>query len=182
MRFLMEEHRAEALCLLLLFAIGVALLVGAAALPEPMFDPLGPAGLPRYIAYLLLALLALRLVTLFRESRENPRQTQVERAEGAKTGNLLGAGERGIPRAELVDAPQIAKLVLASAITLAYLAALTVKGIPFAWLTMVFLAALGAALTDYTPRKLVIVAAIAVIMSFALTYTFTDVLSLVLPE
>ncbi len=44
------------------------------------------------------------------------------------------------------------------------------------------LAALGAAMSDLSARKLIIVGVIAAVMSFALTYTFTDVLSVVLPE
>ncbi|TNF22590.1 MAG: hypothetical protein EP318_03335 [Rhodobacteraceae bacterium] len=174
MKTLSEEHRGEAICLLVLLATGVALLVGAARLPEPMFDPLGPAGLPRYVAYLLLALLAVRLAALVREVGSD--------ARAEKKRDLLGAGERGIPRTDEVDAPQIVTLLLAAMITLIYLAALTFGGFRFTWLTLVFLATLGAALTDASPRKLVTVAAIAIFMSFALTYTFTDVLSVVLPD
>lgn len=174
MRYLIEERRSEALCLLLLLATAIALLVGAAALPEPMFDPLGSAGLPRSIAYLLLVLLAVRLASLVREVGSA--------ANAEKKRNLLGAGERGIPRAEDVDAPQVVKLLLVSVITLIYLSALTFGGIPFTWLTLAFLAALGAALSDVTPRKLIVVSIIAVVMSLALTYIFTDVLSVVLPE
>ncbi|SET99525.1 tripartite tricarboxylate transporter TctB family protein [Paracoccus homiensis] len=173
MKYLIEERRGEAICLLLLLATGIALLVGAAALPAPMFDPLGPAGLPRYIAYLMLVLLAVRLAALVRE-------VGAETAERRR--NMLGAGERGIPRAEGTDAPQFVKLLLVSLITLIYLAALTFGGIPFIWLTLVFLAALGAAMSDGSPRRLIAVAAIAVVLSFALTYIFTDVLSVVLPE
>lgn len=176
MKLLSPEHRGEALCLLLLLATAVALLVGAAALPEPMFDPLGPAGLPRYIGYLLLGLMAVRIVLLFRES------ANIRNAETSEDRDLLGAGERGIPRADNVDTSQIARFLLVAVITLAYLAALTVGGMPFVWLTLVFLVALGAVMSELTPRKLFTVTAIAVIMSFALTYTFTDVLSVVLPE
>ena len=141
MKFLIEERRGEAICLLLLLATGIALLVGAAALPEPMFDPLGSAGLPRYIAYLLLALLAVRLATLVRE---------VGSANAERKRNMLGAGERGIPRADDTDAPQVVKLLLVSLITLIYLSALTFGGFPFTWLTLAFLAALGAATVSYT--------------------------------
>ena len=116
MIFLIEERRGEAICLVLLLATGIALLVGAAALPEPMFDPLGSAGLPRYIAYLLLGLLAVRLASLVRE-------VGAQNAERKR--NMLGAGERGLPRAESTDAPQVVRLLLVSLITLIYLAALT---------------------------------------------------------
>ena len=173
MKHLIEYHRGEAVCLLLLLATGVALLAGAAALPAPMFDPLGPAGLPRYIAYLLLALLAVRIVTLFRTSRA------AFAAEDES--NFLGAGERGIPRADETDGPQIVKLLLVAAITVAYLTALTIGGLPFTYLTLAYIAAIGAAMAELTPRKLIIVGAIAVVMSFVLTYTFTDILSVVLP-
>jgi len=176
MKLLSSEHRGEALCLVLLLATAVALLVGAAALPEPMFDPLGPAGLPRYIAYLLLALLAVRIVLLFREN------ANIRNAKTSEDRDLLGAEERGISRADNVDTPQIVRFLAVSVITLAYLVALTVGGLPFVWLTLVFLVALGAAMSEFTPRKMFSVAAIAVIMSFALTYIFTDVFSVVLPE
>lgn len=176
MRYLLQNRLGEAICLVLLLATGLALLIGAASLPAPMFDPLGPAGLPRYIAYLLLAFLAVRVVVLIREIASTTDRESIDPP------NLLGAGERGIPRAENVDAPQIVRLGLVAVITLGYVTALTVGGIPFTWLTLAYLAAVGAAMAGFTPRKLAIVAGIAVIMSFALTFVFTDVLSVVLPE
>lgn len=157
MTFLSPQQRGEALCLLLLAATGVALLIGAAALPEPMFDPLGPAGLPRWIGWLLLALTALRTAGFVLERRTSA--PQYVKAE-----------------------PELLRLALASVITLAYLAVLTAKALPFTGVTMVFLAALGAAMTDLTARKLITVAAIAVVMSLTLTYVFADVLSVVLPQ
>ena len=174
MSFLTPEHRGETLCLLLLAATGITLLVGAASLPEPMFDPMGPAGLPRWIGGLLLAFVALRLVVFARDVRA------ASRADKAR--NMLGAGERGIPRAEITDRPQIARLLIAAAITLAYVAILAAKVVPFVWVTMLFITVLGAAMIEYTPRKLITVAAIGVVMSLALTYVFTDVLSVVLPQ
>lgn len=181
MKYLLDEHRGELAGLVLLLVTGLAMLIGAASLPAPMFDPLGPAGLPRYIGWLLLALLVVRIFVLLREaSRATPETGPKAKAKAAQS--LLGAGERGIPRAEDVDAPQIARFGLVVVITLIYLVALTVGGLPFTWITLLFLAALGAAMTDFTTRKLVTVAAIAVVMSFALTYTFTDILSVVLPQ
>ncbi|MCJ7872113.1 tripartite tricarboxylate transporter TctB family protein [Phaeobacter sp. J2-8] len=178
MKYLLDEHRGE-FGLVLLLATGLAMLIGAASLPAPMFDPLGPAGLPRYIAWLLLALLVVRIFVLLREASRATPETG-PKAKAAQS--LLGAGERGIQRAEDVDAPQIARFGLVVVITLIYLVALTVGGLPFTWITLLFLAALGAAMTDFTARKLVTVAAIAVVMSFVLTYTFTDILSVVLPQ
>lgn len=180
--YLSRDSRAEALCLLLLLATGVALLVGAASLPDPMFDPLGPAGLPRYLGYLMLALVILRIPVLLRENASNLKIERQPPGVNPKAVSLLGAGERGIPRADDADRPQVVRFLLVAAITLAYLTALSVGGLPFIWLTLVFLAALGAALSDATPRRLATVAAIAVVMSFALTYTFADLLSVVLPE
>ncbi|AKO96154.1 Tripartite tricarboxylate transporter TctB family [Marinovum algicola DG 898] len=172
MNFLTKDRRGEAICLLLLLATGVALLVGAAALPEPMFDPLGPAGLPRYVGYLLLVLLALRLVSLFRESRAAPAAEADAASPEARRPAGAGTGE----------GPQRLRFALVALITLAYLTALTVGGLSFTWLTLAFLAALGAAMSDLSARKLIIVGVISAVMSFALTYTFTDVLSVVLPE
>lgn len=174
MNFLIRKHCSEAICLLLLLVTGISLLMGAAALPAPMFDSLGPAGFPRYAGWLLLALLAVRFVSLVREAKSD--------AGTEKNHDLVAAGEDDIPQDDNTDAPQILKLLLVSAITLTYLTALTIGGISFTWLTLVFLAALGTAMSDITPRKLVTVAAIAIVMSFALTYAFTDMLSVVLPE
>lgn len=61
-----RQAMGELLCLALLFTVGGIVVIGAARLPEPLFDPLGPAGLPRYVGWLLIALAALRLVTLLR--------------------------------------------------------------------------------------------------------------------
>ncbi|WP_424986896.1 tripartite tricarboxylate transporter TctB family protein [Microbulbifer sp. S227A] len=159
MTILSPEYRGEALCLLLLAATGVALLVGAAALPAPMFDPLGPAGLPRWIGWLLLGLTGLRAVVLAAATR----------------GRKPAAAPAG-PR------PDIRRLAFVSAITLAYLALLTAKVLPFTWVTLGFLAALGAAMGDLSVRRLITVLAIAVGMSLALTHVFADLLSVVLPQ
>lgn len=159
MTILSPEYRGEALCLLLLAATGVALLVGAAALPAPMFDPLGPAGLPRWIGWLLLGLTGLRAVVLAVATRGRPPAA-------------APAGPR----------PDIRRLALVSAITLAYLALLTAKALPFTWVTLAFLAALGAAMGDLSVRRLITVLAIAVGMSLALTHVFADLLSVVLPQ
>lgn len=147
----------EGFCLLLLAATGVALLIGAASLPEPMFDPLGPAGLPRWIGWILLALTALRVVIL---------------AASART---AGADQPS-------EDTQFARLAAVAVITLLYLVALTVGGIPFQYLTLAFLALLGAAMTDLSPKKLLIVAVIAIAISYGLTYVFTNVLTVVLPQ
>ena len=179
-KLLSQEHRGEILCLLMLGATGVALLVGAASLPAPMFDPLGPAGLPRYIAYLLLALVVIRLIVLTREATA----TVPGRDDntGADTRNLLGAGERGIPRAEIREAPQYLRLIAVATITLIYVGVLASKTVPFVWVTLAYLAGIGAAMSDLSPRKLVTVGCIAVVMSVGLTYVFSEVLSVVLPQ
>lgn len=73
-------------------------------------------------------------------------------------------------------------MILPTLITLAYVVGLTVGGIPFPLITLAFLFAFGAVLSDKNPLSLLIVAAIAVIASFGLTYLFTDVLTIILPE
>lgn len=182
MESLSRKRLGEALCLVLLGATGIALLVGSASLPDPMFDPLGPAGMPQYIGYLLLAFIVLRIILIVQESNSAPKPERKPIPGVAKDGNMLGAGERGLPRADDVDAPQITRLLLVMGITLVYLVGLTKGGFPFTWITLVYLAAVGAAMSEFTPRRFMIVGAIAVIMSFALTYTFTDILSVILPE
>lgn len=153
-----RQAMGELLCLALLFTVGGIVVIGAARLPEPLFDPLGPAGLPRYVGWLLIALAALRLVTLLRAPAP---------AEASRPGN-----DDRSPRA----------VILPTLITLAYVVGLTVGGIPFPLITLAFLFAFGAVLSDKNPLSLLIVAAIAVIASFGLTYVFTDVLTIILPE
>ena len=145
--------------LAILVAAGILLLVGSQELPGPEFDPLGPAGMPKYIAYALLALSAVLLGQILSAARR-----------GAKPGTA--------PRTSL---PQTVELVLSAACVLGYLTALTVGGLPFSVVTVVFLSLAGFTMTHFRVSKLPIVVVIAVVVSFGLTFVFRDVLHVILP-
>ncbi len=144
----------------LLIVTGILLLIGSAQLPPPEFDPLGPAGMPRYIAFILLGLSVFRIFSLLRDRN----------ASTESSAQKLG------------EPMEIGKFTWSSGIVAAYLVALTVGGIPFSFLSCAFLVALGVVMTGGAKRKLPIIVAIAVTISFGLTYIFTELLTVVLPE
>lgn len=122
-----------------------------------MFEPFGPAGLPRYIGGILIALPTLRAVLVLRNLPNSTGSTPAQK-------------------------PNMGRFAIAVAITLAYLFALTIGGVPFRYLTCAFLFALAATLTDMKPQSLGIASVIAVVASFELTYLFTEVLTIILPK
>jgi len=146
--------------LAILVAAGVLLLVGARELPGPEFDPLGPAGMPKYIAYALLVLSAVLLG-----------QTVSTLRHRARTG--------GEPRETRLS--RSTELALSAAWVLGYLIVLTVGGLPFSVVTFVFLMLTGFTMTHFAVRKLPIVLAISIAVSFGLTFVFRDVLHVILP-
>lgn len=149
----------EVACLGLLAGAGGLILFGAVGLPGPEYDPLGPAGMPRYIAYALLLLSIIRIAQIVLETRRD-----------------------GGDAAEPVERPpQITKMAYAGAIILAYLLIISVGGLPFSIVTLVFLVLAGFTMTDFDKSKLPIVIGIAVVVSFGLTYIFRNVLNVILP-
>ena len=149
----------QLLCNLLFVGAGALILIGSAKLPGPEYDPLGPAGLPRYIAYALLLLSAIRLIQIVTENR------------------LLTQENPGTEEAS----SQVGKAVLTSVIVVVYLLALHFGHFTFVVDTLVFLAFSGCAMVGFSRSKLVTLMAIAIAVSFGLTYVFGDLLQIILP-
>jgi putative tricarboxylic transport membrane protein len=145
--------------LALLAGAGLLLVIGAAALPGPEYDPMGPAGLPRIIGIVLLILLSARLMSIFR----TPQPVTAQNDNAPK------------PQAQL-------KRTLATAVlTVIYLVVLTLGGLPFAAVTVVYLTLLGYSMTNFSIRKLPPVIIIAAVVGIGLSYLFSDVLNIILP-
>ena len=160
MKILTKHSAAEIICLLLLAGTALLLLIGAGQLPGPEYDPLGPAGMPRYIAYLLIALVLIRGFALLA-------------ARGARQDDLNAAERSSL---------ELGTTAVASLLVLAYLLAITLGGLPFAIVTLIFLVLFGFTMTGYAMNKLPIVVVIAAVASFGLSYIFTDLLNIVLPS
>ncbi len=153
------------------FALAVMAVAGmtwreASGLPPPLYDPLGPASVPTWLCMVLLTLGGVLLV----------RAVLGLRIGHATQSLILGIAE---------DAPTSYRLrpllaVLGFAITVAYLAALSV-GMRFLWATMVFLAVLGIAMSDRSRRHVAIALAIAVVAAVAIDFLFRRVFVVDLP-
>jgi hypothetical protein len=149
--------------------LAVAGIVFAAAWQEPpaRYDPLGPGTMPLWVSG---ALAALALVLLIRA------------ALGLKIGQaaqsmILGMGEADAPTDYRLR-PGLA--VFAYAATIAYVAALTF-GLPFLWVTLVFLGGLGLAMAWGKRELYPWIAGAAIAGAVAVEYLFRTILRVPLP-
>lgn len=134
--------------------------------PAP-FDPLGPKSFPMWIAGALGLLSFVSIVVVI-----------AGRALGrSETSLILGIGDE----APTDYALQPGLAVLASLLTVAYVAALTFTGIGFLWATIAYIGVLGWAMSERTRRHTLIAAIIAVLMGSGITILFTKIFILDLP-
>ena len=133
--------------------------------PSP-YDPLGAGAFPKLVSVLLagLAILLIARVLL---------GYAIGASDTSLISGLTGLGETHRRR------PILAVGVLAG-LTL-YIAALTLTSVGFLWATIVFVAAVGFAMSDRRPRDLVLAGLIAVFIGVALNFLFTRVLIVALP-
>ena len=149
--------------------LGVALLVWweARKLPPAPFDPLGPKSFPIWLCYVLAGLAIVLLVRV---------------ALGLRVGRstvslILGVG--GDLPATYRLRPGLAAFVFG--VTVAYAAVLTFTPLSFLWSTIAYMAVLGLAMSDRSPRQRMLVVAVAVIGGAAIFYTFTRIFVVALP-
>jgi putative tricarboxylic transport membrane protein len=147
--------------------LGVSLLAGWEAIrlrPSP-FDPLGPGSFPKLVAALLgvLSLVLLARLALGRKVGQS------------ETSLVLGVGGEAAHRRR----PALAMGVCGA--TLLYVSALTFTPIGFLPATVVYLAALGIALSGRSRREVVTALAVAVVGGGAVALLFTKVLFVALP-
>lgn len=155
-----KDLSGEIACLAIFTVTGAFILFGAADLPAPEMDPLGPAGVPQYIALTILLLSAIRLGLLLWSARRADADISLQTTE----------------------TPRYAEAAVLFSLALVYLLVLSIGGLPFSAVTLVFLAAAGFTMLRFAMSKLPIVIGIAVVMSFGLTFVFTDLLKVILPN
>lgn len=131
----------------------VVLLIGAAELPPPRFEPLGSAAVPRGLAVILIVLglwVAVRAILGLRADAPAPKET----------------GEPSHPMRSLG--------VLAALV--AYVAALDLGQLPFLPLTALFLAASGTILSGGGWKPALIYGALGLALAAALSFIFSNFL------
>lgn len=151
---------SDFLCVLLFMATGGLILLGSMSLPGPEYDPLGPAGAPQYIAYIMLFLSSLKLISLIRSMKRFSLSQNVE------------ARKRG----------QYAIAIVFFISFFIYLLLLNIGGFSFSMVTFAFLVLSGFSLMNFNVSKLPLIVAVSVVLSFGLTYIFADILNVVLPD
>lgn len=155
----MMSHRIDAADLLMVGVVALVsllLLVGAASIPPPMFDPVGSAAVPRGVAVTLLVLVAVHLLLRLR---------QPPRTEPRRLGDIgMGKGA-----------------MLTLAITAAYCLLLQLRILPFAVPTAAFLVVLVPALAA-SWRQLPIALAIGLVMGLGCQWLFTEIFFIDLPQ
>lgn len=157
-----ERGAAEIGFALFLLAVSAAMWWGSLGLPPASLEPIGPAVFPRVIS-LIMALLALTILA-----------------------NALISGRQATPRADISEEKTggtrhwglaLATLLL----SIAYLAAMQIGLLGFRESTVLYLMALGAALTGFDRRRLLVVAAIAVVVGIGTHAVFTRLFYIDLP-
>ncbi len=161
-----RERLVDAIAGGVVFAIAAAMWLAARAEPPPGYDPLGSGRAPMVVST-ALALLALVLIA---KAALGLRVAQSQQS--------MIVGLDGAAQGDYALRPGLA--VFAMLATLAYVGALA-AGLGFRWSTMLFLAGLGGAMCDRSPRQLAIAAAIAVIGGFGIDFLFTRLLLVQLP-
>lgn len=162
-----RERRADLGLALVMMIISAVVWWEASKLASAPFDPLGPKSFPMWIAAALGLLSLVAIIIIL-----------VGRALGrSDTSLILGIGD-GTPT-DYALRPGLA--LIASLLTVAYVAALTLTGAGFLWVTIAYIGALGWAMSDRTPRHAIIAAVIAVVAGGAITYLFTKIFVLDLP-
>jgi hypothetical protein len=162
-----RERRADLGLAFAMIVVSAAVWWEASKLAPAPFDPLGPKSFPMWIAA-ALGLLSVAAVIIVLCGRLLGR---------SDTSLILGIGDE--PPADYALRPGLA--VAASALTLLYVAVLTLTGVGFLWATIAYIGALGWAMSERTPRHTVIAVVIAVLAGCAITYLFTKIFILDLP-
>ena len=146
---------ADVLLGLTAIGIGVVAYAGTLSLPDPVYEPIGPAAFPRTVAILTGAMGLAILVRALRRAAEPP--------------------------ARQLDGGRMGLVLLMAVLTVAYAAAMTVGLLGFRTATVLYMLALGVALFGPHPRKLAAVTVIALVVGIGTHYVFTRVLFLDLP-
>lgn len=162
-----RERRADLGLALVMIVVSAAVWWQASKLAPAPFDPLGPKSFPMWIAGALGLLSVVSVIVIL-----------CGRALGrSDTSLILGIGEEA--PTDYTLRPGLA--LIATGLTVVYVAVLTLTGLGFLWATIAYIAALGWAMSDRTPRHTIIALAIAVIAGFGITYLFTKIFVLDLP-
>jgi hypothetical protein len=140
----------------------------AGRLPPPLFDPLGPGAVPRLVSG-VLATLALLLVG---------RVALGLRVGHARQSMLVGVG----PGGEALGYQQRPGLAVASfALAVLYVVAMQRGWVGFLAATLLFLAVLGALMTERTRRAQAVSLGVAIVTALLLDYVFRTLLVVDLP-
>jgi len=150
--------------LLLVFAL---VMVGAARRePPPGYDPLGSGSAPLWVGGALAVLALLLLAKALLGMRI------------AQSQQSLIVGLDGEAPPDYALRPGLAAFAMTA--TVGYVAALAL-GLGFRWSTIAFLGALGAAMSDRSPRHLALAGAVAVAGGFGIDLLFRKLLLVPLP-
>jgi len=160
-------RRADAVLGLAMLAVAALTWWEARKLPPAPFDPLGPKTFPIWLSGVLAALALVLLARLALGLRVGRSATSL----------VLGVGGEG--PAEYRLRPGLA--IFTFAWTVAYAAVLTFTPVSFLYSTIAYMAALGWAMSDRSPRQAAIAAAVAVIGGAAIHFTFTRIFVVALP-
>lgn len=150
------EHLGDIVLSLLVFAGATLLFAGAAGLPEPRFEPLGSAALPRILGALLYGF---GLLVGGRALLGLQRSAIAGKAPGDKAG---------------ATSPLVGFYILV--VLCLYVAALDLMQAPFVVSSAVFLGLAGYGLSGWSVRAGAIYTAIGLGVAFAIAYVFTNFL------
>jgi len=164
------DGRTDLVLALVVFAMSVAVYVRAAQLPPPLFDPLGSAAIPQFIA-VVLAVLSVAIVVR--------RYVLLARQPSALTGQAPAAP---VDESDGVAAP-LQPTIAAAAIVIVfvYVLSMGLGWLGFREATIPFIIALGGALSRFRRSSMMVLIPAAFVLAFALAWLFSDVMYVDLP-
>jgi putative tricarboxylic transport membrane protein len=174
-----DEERAPAGVDLALAALSLAgaaaILIAAAELPPPRWEPLGSAAVPRMLAGLMILFggwigigAAKRLLAERRAARGRSPSPRSPLAGSEEAGGASGAGDAAAERRRAL----LRGAALLGAVGL-FVLALDRFDAPFPWAATAFMVAAAAIVEQPTPRRLIAAALWGAALSWALFLAFT---------
>lgn len=164
-----SDGRADLVLAVVVLVMSGAVYFRAAQLPPPLFDPLGSAAIPQFIA-VVLAVLSVAIVVR--------RYVLLARRQPAEAAPAAQADEA----VDGVAAP-LQPMIAAFAIVIVFLYVLSMGLglLGFREATIPFIIALGGALSRFRRSSMVVLIPAAFVLAFALAWLFSDVMYVDLP-
>jgi putative tricarboxylic transport membrane protein len=168
------DARADLILVAAVWGLAAVAYYGAALLPPPLFDPLGSAAIPKFVAVTIALLGAAILV-----------RRLMAAGGSAGEGEATAAPDAGLQNADGIaaaSAPLRPSIALASiAIIVVYVGVMGTGLLGFREATVPFVIALGGAMSRFRRSTMIVLVPLAFVIAIGLAWLFSGALYIDLP-